>query len=49
MKSTKKRKLRIVNYGKPSLTELSKPDADAFFKSLLETILDLQKNENKEK
>ncbi|MBR6737200.1 MAG: hypothetical protein IKL82_02410 [Clostridia bacterium] len=51
-KATRKRKLKVINYGKPSLIDIPKPDADAFYKSLLEIILDLHKDNkenNKEK
>ena len=50
MKTTRKKKLKVVNFGTPSLTEIPKPDADAFYKSLLEIILDLhnEKEKNKE-
>ncbi len=49
MKATKKRKLRIVNFGKPNFAEIPKPEADAFCKSLLEIILDLHKNNEETK
>ena len=42
MKNNKK-KLRVVSFGKPSLINVSKPDIDAFYKSLLEIILDIHK------
>ena len=42
MKKNKK-KLRVVSFGKPSLINVSKPDIDAFYKSLLEIILDIHK------
>ena len=49
MKSIKKRKFRIVHYGKPSLSDIAKTDAEAFYKSLLEIILDLHTNNEENK
>ena len=45
----KQRKLKTINQGKPSLSDIPKPDFELFCKSLLETILDLheEKEENK--
>ena len=48
MKNNKKKKFRTVSFGKPSLSDLSKPDADAFYKSLLEIILDFHKQKGEE-
>lgn len=48
MKNNKKKKFRTVSFGKPSLSDISKPDADAFYKSLLEIILDFHKQKGEE-
>ena len=48
MKNNKKKKFRTVSFGKPSLSDIPKPDADAFYKSLLEIILDLHKQKGEE-
>ena len=54
MKSTKKRKLKVINIGKPTFDDIPLSDLEVFYKNLLKHILeeketDLKENKNEER
>ena len=54
MKTTKKRKLKVINIGKPTFDDIPLSDLEVFYKNLLKHILeeketDLKENKNEER
>ena len=54
MKTTKKRKLKVINIGKPTFDDITLSDLEVFYKNLLKHILEeketnLKENKNEER
>ena len=48
MKATKKRKLKVINNGKPTFADIPLLDLEVFYKNLLKHILEEKENSLKE-
>ena len=49
MKATKKRKLKVINIGKPTFDDIPLSDLEVFYKNLLKHILEEKETDLKEK
>ena len=48
MKASKKRKLKVINNGKPTFTDIPLSDLEVFYKNLLKHILEEKETKLKE-